>query len=51
MHPFLSLFLFFIAEYDRKYVILNSILEVMKLWETDGRVRYRPQSNDKPTPS
>lgn len=31
-HTFLSFFLFFVAEYDKKYVILQPILEVMRLW-------------------
>ena len=42
----MSFFLFFIAEYNKKYVILTPILEVMRFWEADGRVRYRPQLND-----
>ena len=45
-HTFLSFFLFFIIEYEKKYVILQPILEVMRLWKINGRVRYRPQMND-----
>ena len=45
-YTFLSFFLFFIIEYEKKYVILQPILEVMRLWKINGRVRYRPQMND-----